>query len=117
MKCHSVTMWCQDLIGFPHMVHVDHELGATVRLFGAEKPTGRLPPADAQLMAKNRMYTYALNRLKTGGTIAAQTPSRASAPTQIGTLDGANARAMTATDQSTQTGAKPRPGGGRRVAI
>jgi hypothetical protein len=117
MKCHSVTMGCQDLIGFPHMVHVDHELGATVRLLGAKKPTGRLLPADAQLVAKNRMYTHALDRLKTGGTIAAQTPSRASAPIQIGTLVGANARAVTATDQSTRTRQKPRPGGGRRVRV
>lgn len=59
------------------------------------------------------MYENDLDRLKTtGGTIAVQTPSRASAPDQLRTLVGADTQAVTATDQSTREA-----GGGRRVDV
>lgn len=45
------------------------------------------------------MQPYELHRLKLGGTIAAQTPSSASAPHQLETLVGADTRESTATNQ------------------
>jgi len=64
------------------------------------------------------MYKDDLNRLKSGGATAAQTPSAsASAPHQIGTLVGAGTLSMTAANQSTPTAERTEQGGGQRVHV
>jgi len=65
-----------------------------------------------------RMHKYNANRLKSGGTIAAQTPSAsASAPHQIGTLVGADPLSVTTANQSTPTVETTKQGGGQHAPV
>lgn len=100
------------LSSWPQYTWISHELVVTLRLLAIKKRTAACPQQTPSSWPENRMQPYDLNRFKTTGTIAAQTPSSASAPDQLGTLVGAHARAVTATDQSTQT-----PGGGRCAGV
>jgi len=70
-------------------------------------------------LRQKRTMKYNLNRFKSTGATAAQTPSMsASAPIQIGTLVGAGTLSVTTANQSTRTVDDPRvQGGGQHVHV
>lgn len=96
----------------PHIGDTNDHAPGSIRVHNEKTPglpNQREPGAWSHQF---RMYEYELHRLKLGGTNAAQTPSSASAPDQIGTLVGADTQEVTATNQSTQ-----HVGGGWHVEI
>jgi len=95
------------LSGWGQYTTVDHAPGS--QRVNNEKKPGLPHHRKPGAWLHNRMFTNEFHRLKLGGTNAAQTPSSASAPDQIGTLAGADTLSLTATNQSPSQTA----GGGR----
>jgi hypothetical protein len=91
----NISSWGLDIV-------TSHELGVTLRLLATKK---RVDACCQQTPSswQQPMYTNGFSRLKLAGANAAQTPSRASAPDQLGTLVGADTQPVTATNQSPHT--------------
>jgi len=110
-----ITYVPKRLSGWGVEMLISHDLDVTQRLLENE------PDACCQQTPRswqqNRMQQYNANRLKLGGTNAAQTPSKRPhrAPSYKSTVQGAQ---QTTANQSTPTVDKPRTqGGGQRVRV
>jgi len=111
LDLHMCTNKAKLLSGCPLYTTVDHALGS--HRVHNEKSPGLPNHREPSVWSQSSMYSNDRNRFKSTGTLAAQTPSSASAPDQIEALVGADTPRVTATNQSPS----PTAGGGWHVPI